>query len=242
MSRKIVQLTAWLNLYQRSQYMGIYARMKDNHSSAMDLLFPDHEKAAEEHYKQLEIEYSTVFDWEKTDPDHVLQTIHAKAYEFYEFEVLMEHNYYLSFLANMYQIFEQQLRSFVYGELNHRLSPVRTNKLAKFGTNMNGIKEAYKALGYDLEQNMYWETISTLSDIVNTFKHGDGRSAKRLFKKHPEMFKVDKYNNQRVMDRELTTNSEVVFEIEAIDFNTYADTLISFWREFPERLEGTYTF
>lgn len=55
------------------------------------------------------------------------------------------------------------------------------------------------------------------------------------------MFKVYEYDNQRVMDRELTTNSEVVFEIEKIDFNTYADALIRFWKGFPEILEGTYT-
>ncbi|MCI0764780.1 hypothetical protein [Bacillus sp. TL12] len=107
---------------------------------------------------------------------------------------------------------------------------------------INEIKEAYKVLDYDLEKNTHWETIYILSDIANTFKHGEGRSAKRVFKKHPEIFKVDKYNNQRVMDRELTTNSEVVFDIEKIDFNTYADAVISFWKESPEHLEGTYTF
>ncbi|MDR4914107.1 hypothetical protein RGU76_03030 [Bacillus pseudomycoides] len=242
MSGKTVQLTAWLNPYRRNQYVAMYERMKDKHSSVMALLFPNHERVAEEHYKELETEYSTAFDWENTDPADVFQMIQEKAYEFYEFEVLMEHNYYLSFLTNMYQIFEQQLRSFVYSELNHSFSPVRTKNLAKFGTNMNEIKEAYKALDYDLEKNTYWETIHILSDIANTFKHGDGRSAKRLFKKHPEMFKVYEYDNQRVMDRELTTNSEVVFEIEKIDFNTYADALINFWKEFPENLEGTYTF
>ncbi|KAB2364184.1 hypothetical protein ACQCWD_20725 [Bacillus thuringiensis] len=242
MSGEIVQLTAWLSNYQRNQYTEIYERMKDKHISAMALLFQNHEKSAEEHYKQLEIEYSTAFDWENTNPGDVFQMIHEKAYEFYEFEVLMEHNYHLSFLANMYQIFEQQLRSFAYSELNHRLSPVRTKKLARFGTNMNEIKEAYKAMGYDLEKNMYWETIRTLSDIVNTFKHGVGRSAKRLLKKHPEIFKIDTYNNQRVMDRELTTNFVVVFDIKKIDFNVYANVLINFWEDFPEYLEGTYRF
>ncbi|MCF7625455.1 hypothetical protein CQ056_24055 [Peribacillus simplex] len=242
MSGTTVQIDAWLSSYRRKQYISIYDRMKDKHLSAMSLLFQDHEKSADKHYKELEKEYATAFNWENTDPSDVFEMINDKVCEFYDSEILMEHNFHLSFLSNMYQIFEQQLRSFIYGELNHNLSNVRTKKLEKFGTNMTEIKDAYLMLGYDLEKNSNWDTIYVLADIANAFKHGDGRSAKRLFKKHPEMFKLDSYNKERIMDREFTTNSEVVFEIDKINFNTYANALIEFWTEFPEHLTGTHTF
>lgn len=242
MSGKTVQLDAWLSSYKRKQYKSIYDRMKDKHSSSMTLLFQDHEKSTKEHYSELEKEYATAFNWEHTDPGEVIEMLIEEANEFYAYEVLMEHNFHLSFLANMYQIFEQQLRSFIYAELNHKLSSVKTVKLEKFGTNMKEIKEVYLLLGYDLEKNSYWETIYVLADITNAFKHGDGRSAKRLFNKHPEMFKLDSSNMERIMDRELTTNFEVVFEIDKIHFDTYANALMGFWTEFPEHLTGTHTF
>lgn len=242
MNGETVQLNAWLNPYRRKQYISIYKRMIDKHPLAMTMLFPDHEKTAQNHYKELELEYGTAFNWEITDPGDVQEMIHEKAYEFYESEILMEHNFHLSFLSNMYQVFEQQIRSFIYGELNHRLSPVQTDELANFCTNMGQMKKVYLQMNFSLEESPYWGKINVLSDIANTFKHGEGRSAKRLFNKHPEFFKLTSLAEQRVMDIALTTNSEIVFEIDKIDFNTYAEAIVGFWTDFPERLIGAHTF
>lgn len=138
-------------------------------------------------------------------------------------------------------MFEQQLRSFVYFSFNHRFSRVSTSPFQQFGTDMNELKEAFNHLNYDLTTNSNWSDIYTLSDIVNTFKHGDGRSARRLHRNHPSFFKVDS-NNLRIMDAEFTTNNVPVFELDEISFNTYADAIINFWSEVPEHLSGTYTF
>lgn len=208
----------------------------------MTEFFLDHEKTTKEYLKKLEEKYSTSFNWEQADPSNVYEMIHDKALDFYELEELMEYNFHLSFLANMYQIFEQQLRSFAYRELNQNFSPVRTQKFEEFGLNWNEIKESYQHLGYILEMNSHWDKIKILGDITNTFKHGYGRSAKRLFKKHPEMFKSNSFNNERILDRELTTNFKITLEITAINFDSYADSLIGFWNEFPNNISGTYTF
>lgn len=236
-----VNLSAWLSSYQREQYVEPFKHMKEKHTFIMNTLFSDHMKSTDEHMKKLEAEYSTAFNYDVIDPGDVYEMIHEKAFQFYESEVLMEHNFHLLLLSNIYQIFEQQLRSFMYSTFNHKFSPVSTGPLKKFGLNMNELKDAFNHLDYDLTTNPHWNAIYTLSDIVNTFKHGDGRSAKRLHTTNPSFFKVDS-NNHRIMDSEFTTNSAPVFDLNEIPFDNYADAIISFWNTVPEHLSGTYTF
>lgn len=236
-----VSLSAWLPTYQREQYIETYEHMKDKYTIVMDTLFSDHMKSADEHMKKLDAEYATAFNYDEVDPSDVYEMIHEKAMQFYQSEVLMEHNFHLLLLSNIYQMFEQQLRSFVYSAFNHKFSPVSTGPFQKIGLNMNELKDAFSYLNYDLTTNSHWNTIYTLSDIVNTFKHGDGRSAKRLQTNNPSFFKIDN-SNQRIMDSEFTTNSVPVFELEEIPFDNYADALKGFWHEVPEHLSGTYTF
>ncbi|WP_316572406.1 hypothetical protein [Neobacillus sp. YIM B06451] len=38
------------------------------------------------------------------------------------------------------------------------------------------------------------------------------------------------------MDVELTTNAEIVFDIEKVGFDKYPNAIIEFWEDFPERL------
>lgn len=236
-----VNLSAWLPAYQREQYIEPFQHMKEKYSFIMDTLFGDHTKSTDEHMKKLDAEYATAFDYEVVDPSDIHQMILEKAMQFYESELLMEHNFHLLLLSNIYQMFEQQLRSFVYEAFNHDFSSVSTDPLHEFGTNMNQIKDAYNHLNYDLTTNSHWDTISTLSDIANAFKHGDGRSAKRLYTNNPSFFKVDS-NNKIIMDAEFTTNNVPVFELKEIPFDDYADAIIGFWNEVPEHLSGTYTF
>lgn len=242
MSRNTVSLNVWLSSLKRKQYISIYERMKEKYPQMRSILFSDHEKSTKNYANKIEEEYSMAFDWEVTDPSDVYELIHSQASEFYEFEVLMEHNQHLLMLANMYQIFEQQVRSFIYAELNHRTSTVQTDELRNFCTNWDEIKKTYKLLQYDITSNTYWETIYTLGDIVNTFKHGAGRSAKRLFEKKPEYFIIDSFSREPIMNLEHTTNFEVVFDINAMNFDAFSDALIGFWKEMPEHLEGSYTF
>lgn len=44
------------------------------------------------------------------------------------------------------------------------------------------------------------------------------------------------------MDRELTTNTEIVFDLEEVDFKDYSDAIIDLWKNFPGQLSGKYTF
>lgn len=44
------------------------------------------------------------------------------------------------------------------------------------------------------------------------------------------------------MDIELTTNSEIVFDLEKVGFTEFTNAIIEFWEEFPEHLNTVHTF
>lgn len=237
-----VQLNVWLDKYKREKYISIYKTLQTKYDIAMNTLFSDIEGRANEYKEKLTDKYGTMYNYEVDDPGDIFEMIESDAYDFYQAEKLMEYNFHFSLLATMYQMFEQHLRSFVYSELNHSWSPVRTGEFSKFGYNMGELKECYNLLNYDLTTTSHWGAIETLAYLVNTYKHGDGRSAKRLYKKKPDLFLKAYFGKERLMDQELTTNSEIVFDMEKIGFDSYANAIISFWGEFPEHLTSTYTF
>lgn len=237
-----VQLNVRLDKYKREKYISIYKTLQTKYDTAMNTLFSDIEGRANEYKEKLTDKYGTMYNYEVVDPGDIFEMIESDAYDFYQAEKLMEYNFHFSLLTTMYQMFEQQLRSFVYSELNHSWSPVRTGEFSKFGFNMGELKECYKLLNYELTTTSHWGTIEILADLVNTYKHGDGRSAKRLYKKKPELFLKAYYGEERLMDQELTTNSEIVFDMEKIGFDSYANAIIGFWEKFPEHLTSTYTF
>jgi hypothetical protein len=237
-----VQVNVWLPKHKREQFISIYKNFEEKYGKAMNTLFFDIEGNAKKHKEELAEEYSTAFNYENVDPGDIYQQIEEESYEYYKSEKLMEYNLHLSLLSTVYQIFEQQLRGFIYSEVNHSTSSVRTIKdFPKFGVNMGQIKKAYKLISYDLTITPQWETINTLSDLINTYKHGDGHSAKRLYENNPDFFLKAYYGDERVMDVELTTNGEIVFDIEKIGFKSYTHALIEFWENFPEHLNPFVT-
>lgn len=180
--------------------------------------------------------YRSMYDYETVDLGDIYDNISDEKYEYYQMEKLMEYNIKLSILSTSYQIFEQQLRKFIYQELNQPFSPVRTNEFSNVGINMKKIKELYKFVGYDLETCSHWADISILADIVNTFKHGEGRSSKRLYKNKPNVFLKSYFSKENLMTQELTSNAAIVLDIDEIDIEHHISVIIDFWNQFPEHI------
>ncbi|MGG2185377.1 hypothetical protein ABFY55_14555 [Bacillus altitudinis] len=94
----------------------------------METLFNDIEGSANDYKERLAEEYGTAYNYEIVDPSHIFEQIEMESYEYSKAEKLMEYNFQLSLLATAYQIFEQQLRGFIYSELNHRTSPIEQKR------------------------------------------------------------------------------------------------------------------
>lgn len=230
-------VNVYLNPYKRKEYIGIFEVLKEKYAKMDELLFNDIEKETEEFQQRLEEEVNSSLGYDEVDISDLYEATLEKVNEHYKYEQLMKYNFHLSLLTTGYQIFEQQLRQLIYRELNHIANPIRTiENFSEFGSNMREIKAAYKFMDFDLEEVEQWNGIQILSDIINTYKHGEGRSAKRLLKSKPEYFLKDEFLSGNYMSVYLTTNSEIVFDIHKIGFNNHINNLIAFWREFPQHI------
>ena len=49
-----------------------------------------------------------------------------------------------------------------------------------------------------------------------------------------DLFLKGYFGDERLMDVELTTNSEIVFDLGKVGFSEYTNAFIGFWEEFPE--------
>lgn len=239
---KTVKINVWLYDYQREEFMSIHKKILEKYNVIILSTFSEVEKNTEKYGDELLEKYGSMYDYETVDPGDIFENISYEKYEYYQMEKLMEYNIKLSILSVAYQIFEQQLRKFIYQELNQSLSPVRTEEFSKVGTNMGEIKDLYNIAGCNLESYEYWNHINILSDIVNTFKHGKGRSSKRLYNSSPNLFLKSYFSKENLMDQELTSNAAIVLDIEEINIEHYISVIINFWNQFPEHTLGNYVF
>lgn len=239
---KTVKINVWLYDHQREEFISIHKKILEKYNAIIQTTFSEIEKSTEKYGDELLEKYGSMYDYETVDPGDIFENISYEKYEYYQMEKLMEYNIKLSILSVAYQIFEQQLRKFIYQELNQSFSPVRTEEFSEVGTNMGKIKELYNAVGYNLESYEYWNDISVMSDIVNTFKHGKGRSSEKLYKSRPDLFLKSYFNKENLMDQELTSNAAIVLDIDEIDIEHYISIIINFWNQFPEHTVGTYVF
>lgn len=237
-----MKLNIWLPEYKRKEFILVHKNILEKYEQITQLVFYSIEETTEKYGNELVEKYGKMYDYETMDPSDIFEKISYEKYEYYQMEKLMEYNVSLGILSTAYQILEQQLRKFIYEELNQSFSPVRTDDFVKVGINMWEIKELYKVTGYDLETCSYWDDISILADIVNTFKHGKGISSERLYKNNPNLFLKSYFSKEKIIDQELTSNSAIVLDLDQIDFKYYLYTIINFWNQFPEHINGTYTF
>lgn len=197
----------------------------------MKRFFFNLEEKSKAYFSKLEKIYGRKYNYEDVDPGDVYEQMREETFEYYEMEVLMEHNLTLSLISTLFQVFEQQLRSLLYQELNHTHSMVKTkSKLNKFGTNMGEIQEIFKLLDYDLKDSPYWNDINELNKLNNAFKHGQGNSFDKLIKLNPKLI------NTNELEGVYTTNNEVIFDLNEVKFDKYSNAIINFWKEFPEHL------
>jgi hypothetical protein len=134
-------------------------------------------------------------------------------------------------ISSLYHMWEQQIKRFLFRELRHtceiELQTFCSNGFRDFQIHLSMFK-------IDITTFRNFSRLNELRLLSNVIKHGDGKSARELFKLNSSLF------NTKPTDRilELGLESTLLDESLKVDqdlFNSYSDTLMSFWEEFPER-------
>lgn len=107
----------------------------------------------------------------------------------------------------------------------------------------NSLETAKKVLKYidadfDITGLQSYDRIDTMRLCVNTIKHGEGRSAKELYEKHPEMFVQERdgiaylhQNSKLEIHRQHTSISAETLIVSDKLYYSFTKAVIQFWQE-----------
>jgi len=163
------------------------------------------------------------------DPSSIAEEALEIGIEHYSYLELGKYNLTATWLATLYQLWEQQSRLFLFREM----SRVCKIQFKTFCTNLSEIKEKFKFHNIDIESFSCWPQINELRLLCNIIKHGDGCSAEKLRKVKPALFK--KEDTTDYMEVYKTTLLEETLNIDEKTLQNYSKVLLSFWDEIPER-------
>jgi len=166
------------------------------------------------------------------DPSEIAEQVQGEAIQFYEQFNLVHYTFIASSISSLYVIWEQQLRKFLYEERKHDYE-IDFEKFCTKG--MNDIQSILNKYGIDITTFKSWDLIKELQLLNNTIKHGDGSSARKLYKINKRLFKEDTLSRSKIQYLDSTMLEENL-AISQKDFQIYADNLIQFWDELPERV------
>lgn len=259
-----VEITLWLSDWEKSSIVESYNNMLANYKKTTTTLYGD----IKERFEGYRAEIYTDLLKRYGDPQDVdYDEVGSLASDKVDQDLLMHYQYHFSQLVNLYHMFEQQIRRKLYQELNHRLSPVRTKAVMReFATKFGDVKDLLKKLNYPM--NQVWREIDELNKIANTYKHGDGQSATRLdsaffvneatrlfnyeeprtreeekaFRRsltEKERARYDEDMENKILNRELTTNLAITLRADKTPYDKYIKAVIKFWETFPQHLVST---
>jgi len=142
---------------------------------------------------------------------------------------LGKYNLTATWHATHYQVWEQQLRLFLFCEISH----TRNIKFEKFCDCLSKIKEKFRLYKIDIESFSCWSQINELKLLCNAIKHGVGSSEIELRKIKPALFKQE--DGIDYMKTFKTTLLEESLNINVMTLQKYKEALLTFWDEIPER-------
>jgi len=206
---------------QISDYVGIY-------SQKLLPVFKDIENDADKYTKDLfDNAMSQPACGDSFDPASIAETAQDEGIDHYLYLKLGKYNLTATWHATLYQLWEQQLRWFLFWEISY----VKEIDFKDFCTKPQEIKKEFKFHNLDIESFSCWYQIKELRLLCNMIKHGEGTSSEELRKMNPDLFiQEDSTDYVRTFK---TTLLEETLNINEITLQNYRDALLSFWDEMP---------
>ncbi len=226
----------------RSKFKEPYQLYIDTYTTRIAPIFENIEDEANEVAEKHFNEAGANYDPDYHDPSDYAESAWEKGLEHYEGLALMQYNTQLMWITTMYQFWEQQVRKFLFQEISRTHTMYdKKGKEVKFKDfcvrGIDDIKSEFLDFNFDLENLSKWSDMNELRLLANVIKHGEGWSATQLEKINPRLFKSPT-TNSNLMELYKTTLNDIALNVDESDFLRYANSLINFWDELPERLHS----
>ncbi|WP_173915975.1 hypothetical protein [Halobacillus sp. Marseille-Q1614] len=262
------------NIEKRELHFHLHLRpsLKEDYIRIFNVLADNHTRMYKAVYERLETHTNEVADEFKeealsgqntsipkyTDYGDYMEAVQDYVFERLDEQFLMHYQFELMSLSNLYQVFEQQIRQWLFEEMTHNENQsinqvkfyLENNKgedvYGEFYSNfrkltnlLRELKLTFTDLFGDEElivETDIWKTIRECNLLSNTFKHGSGGAASNLYDLYPQYF--EKVDETRLMDLYRTTNLERVLAVNKISFKKYCNSMKKFWEKMKEHQYG----
>lgn len=195
--------------------------------SRTKVIFDNIEQEAQSYANNL---YNNFEGSEYTDPASVAEWAQEEGLERYQSLAIMKSNHLMMTISMLCHMREQQIIRFTIRELRHDINFKKKLTYSK-------AKEIFKLHKIDITSTKAWPIINELRQLVNTIKHGNGRSANKLREIRPDFFKSELlFSNTDILDLNDATVllDDFSLQISENDRNAYIDAVINFWDEMPK--------
>lgn len=173
------------------------------------------------------------FDPENDDSGSFYERANEKALEHYFLLSDMKKNAILAMTASIFHHWDKTFRAWMVKEL--RLTTNKESEEEIWRASLSQLSDFFKLHGWDMAAEPAMKKIMVLHDVVNAYKHGEGRSFKRLAKSHTEY--LDEYLNE--MNSEEPGRFKARYEnlcVSESQFAEFADAIRNFWYSIPAEL------
>jgi hypothetical protein len=132
-------------------------------------------------------------------------------------------------ISMLCQIWEQQLIKFTLTEMGHFI------KFHNNSISFSGAIKIFELHDVKVEDFESWKRIKEMRLLVNTIKHGDGESARKLRRIRPDYFELDIIKGTDTLELAgAVLLDSYSLKVEEQDFKNYVETTKMFWNEMPE--------
>lgn len=221
-----------LDYRQRDKFKYDIQQIRNLFFERIEPTFSKAEDEAEAYTQRLHEEVGENVNWGEDnapDPEGMEEAVLNDGLERYKLLSTMRNRTLVMWISCMCQVWEQQLYSFILHEAY-----------------MQGIKydDKFKGKGFEFIQDVLewhsikynafkkWDKMHEMRLMVNTVKHGPGRSESELRTIRPDFFDDHGFD---VLKFRNSTLLESTLQIKNNDFENYYLAILNFWDEFPER-------
>jgi hypothetical protein len=139
---------------------------------------------------------------------------------------------YLGALAGLYYQWECDLRSFLDNEFHFDESDQASIDKRVWKPEIEQIFKILERCGWDYRSRTFFAPLNTCRLVVNTYKHGRGKSMDELIALRPDLF------HHPLAEMKIDVGQDDHFdhewlEISEADVRAFASAMEEFWREFP---------
>ncbi len=193
--------------------------------------FQNKDTEAEEYAKEWLNSRAQYFDPDRHDPSSFYEEAHEESIGLYLMLSEMETQIRLSVVAGIFHEWEKQLRDWIVKEINHWHSGHAVKK-AVWKANFCMIIDLLEGFEWPIKSKNYHASLDRCRLVVNTFKHGSGKSLDDIKEKHPDFIgsifiESNEPKNFSYIDH---TN----LKVEEHHIQEFSNAILEFWQDVPE--------